>query len=132
MAAEAGLAGLPEDKQRLYWDVIMSSLPELVRQALEARMIKGYEYQSDFARRYYSQGRQEGRQEGREEGRQEGREEGLRLAILALVGARLPALHDELERRLAGLSPARLEQLIGELAEVHDEDGVRTVIGNGS
>src|SRR5262249_2674325 len=120
--------GLPEDKQRLYWDVIMSSLPELVRKAVEARMIKGYEYQSDFARRYYSQGREEGREKGREEGR----EEGLRRAILALVGARLPGLRDELERRLAGLSPARLEQLIGELAEVHDEDGVRTVISNGT
>jgi hypothetical protein len=48
-AAEAGLAGLPEDKQKPYWGVIMSCLPEPVRQALEAQIIKGYEYQSDFA-----------------------------------------------------------------------------------
>jgi hypothetical protein len=111
-AAKTGLAGLPEDKQRLYWDVIMSGLPELVRSAMEARMLKGYEYQSDFARKYYSQGR----------------EEGLRRAIIALVGARLPGVRDEVERRLAGQSEARLEQLVIELGDVHDEDAVRAVL----
>jgi hypothetical protein len=115
-AAAEGLGGLPEDKQKLYWDVIMDCLPELVRKAVEARMIKGYEYQSDFARKYYSQGLEKGRQEG------------LRHAILALVCARLPGLRDELERRLGGLSEARLEQLIGELGGVNDEDGVRAVL----
>jgi hypothetical protein len=91
-AAEASLAELSEDEQKLYWDVILSSLPELVRRAVEARMIKGYEYQSDFARKYYSQGLEKGRDEGRDEGR----EEGLRNAIIALVCGRLPGLHDEL------------------------------------
>ncbi|HWO23937.1 MAG TPA: hypothetical protein VNO30_34580 [Kofleriaceae bacterium] len=119
-AAKSGLAGLPEDKQRLYWDVITAGLPELVRSALEARMLKGYEYQSDFARKYYSQGRTEGRKEGREEG--------LRQAIIALVGARLPGIRDELERRLAGQSEARLEQLVSELGDVRDEDAVRAVL----
>jgi hypothetical protein len=123
-AAEAGLAGLPEDKQKLYWDVILSCLPALVRRALEARMIKGYEYQSDFARKYYSQGLKQGRDEGREEGR----EEGLRHAIMALVCARLPGLREELERRLDGLPGVRLEQLITELDPVRDEDGVRAVL----
>jgi hypothetical protein len=115
-AAEAGLAELPEDRQRLYWDVILSSLPELVRRALEARMIKGYEYQSEFARKYYSQGLERGR------------EQGLRRALIAMVCARLPGLRDELERRLGELSEARLEQLIIELDKVHDEDGVRAVL----
>ena len=119
-AATAALAGLPEDKQRLYWDVITSSLPELVRSALEARMLKGYEYQSDFARKYYSQGLQQGRQQGREEG--------LRCAVIALVGARLPDFHGELARRLDGQSEAQLEQLIIELGNAHDEDAVRAVL----
>ena len=87
-------------------------------------MIKGYEYQSDFARRYYSQGLEE----GRETGRGEGRGEGLRRAIIALVCARLPGLRDELGRWLDGHSEARLEQLITELDKVHDEDGVRAVL----
>ncbi len=38
------------------------ALPEAIRRILEARM-QGYEYQSDFARKYYGQGREEGRQE---------------------------------------------------------------------
>jgi flagellar biosynthesis/type III secretory pathway protein FliH len=151
-AAEACLAELSEDEQKLYWDVIMSSLPELVRRAVEVRMIKGYEYQSDFARKYYSQGlekgrneglekgrneglekgrnegREEGRNEGREEGRNEGREEGLRDAIIALVCGRLPGLRDELESRLRAQPEARLVQLITELDQVHDEAGVRAVL----
>jgi flagellar biosynthesis/type III secretory pathway protein FliH len=107
---------------------------------LEARMIKGYEYQSDFARKYYSQGLQEGHaeglqeghaeglQEGRAEGLQEGREEGLRRAIMALICARLPGLRDELEGWLRGQPEARLVQLITELDQAHDEDSVRTMI----
>lgn len=127
-AAEAALAGLPEDKQRLYWDIITSSMPELVRSALEARMIKGYEYQSDFARKYYSHGLEQGREQGLEQGREQGREQGLRRAVIALIGARLPGLRDELERRLAGQSAARLEQLVIELGDAHDEAAVRAVL----
>ncbi|MEU3307003.1 hypothetical protein ACWGSK_18045 [Nocardiopsis sp. NPDC055551] len=36
-----------------------------------------YEWQSDFARKYVGQGREEGRQEGREEARAEGKQETL-------------------------------------------------------
>jgi hypothetical protein len=114
-AANAGLADLSEDKQKLYWDMILSCLPEHVRQALEARM-KGYVYQSDFARKYYS------------EGLVEGCEQGLRRAIIALVGARWPGLRDELEDRLRGQPEARLMQIITELGNVHDETEVRRVI----
>jgi hypothetical protein len=73
------IARLPEDQVRLYSDVILSALPAEFRRILEARMQR-YEYQSDFARKYYGQGMSEGlekgRQEGKEEGRQEGKEEG--------------------------------------------------------
>jgi predicted transposase YdaD len=40
-------------------------------------MIKGYEYQSDFAKRYVAEGRDRGRAEGRVEGHAEGLVEGL-------------------------------------------------------
>jgi hypothetical protein len=115
-AVRPALALLPEDQQKLYWDVILSRLPEAARRALEVRMIKGYEYQSDFARKYVAQGREEGR------------EEGLRLAVMELVCARLPGLRDELERRLRGQSETRLVQLLLELDKVHDEDGVQAVL----
>jgi hypothetical protein len=42
---------------------------------------------------------------------------------------RAPAgLCGELERRLDGLSGARLERLISELDKVHDEDGVLAML----
>jgi hypothetical protein len=115
-AAQAALPGLPEDLQKLYWDVILSGLPPHIRQAMEAHMIKGYVYQSDFARKYYFQGHDEGR------------EEGLRQAIFALIDRRLPGLRDELEPRLRGCSEIQLLQLITELDPVHDEAGVRYII----
>jgi hypothetical protein len=71
------LSGLPEDKARLYLDVIIDALPEAVRQILEARM-QSYQYKSDFARKYYGQGR----------------DDGLRTAVLALARAKLDALTD--------------------------------------
>jgi hypothetical protein len=110
-AASAGLAGLPEERQKLYWDLILSRLPELAGRALEARMIKGYEYQSDFARKYFGQGV----------------EQGLRLAIIALVCKRLPGLREELEGRLRELPEARLMELLGELDSAHSEAAVRAV-----
>jgi hypothetical protein len=66
VAIEA-ISGLPEDQARLYFDVIVNALPAAIRQLLEARMQR-YEYQSEFARKYYGQGLEEGREEGREEG----------------------------------------------------------------
>lgn len=121
-AAEAGMAGLPEDKQQLYWDVIMSALPDAIRQGLEARMLKGYEYQSDFARKFYGQ--------GREEGIQKGHQQGLRDAVLVLVCARLPELRDELEARLQGRPEAELVQLITELGKAQDANGLRAALAD--
>ncbi|WP_437827408.1 DUF4351 domain-containing protein [Sorangium sp. So ce1153] len=43
----------------MYGDLVLNSLNEAARRALEAIM-KGYEYQSDFAKKYVAQGRQEG------------------------------------------------------------------------
>lgn len=123
-AARAALEELSEEDRKLYWDVILSRLPELVRRLLEPSMFKGDEYQGEFARTFYAQGREAGREEGREAGR----EEGLRRAIGALVEARLPELRDEVESRLRGQSEARLVQVLLELDKAHDEDSVRAVL----
>ncbi|HEX3556864.1 MAG TPA: hypothetical protein VIA62_26875, partial [Thermoanaerobaculia bacterium] len=42
---------LDEDRARLYYDLVYNSLNEAARRAMEA-MMKGYEYQSDFAKKY--------------------------------------------------------------------------------
>src|SRR3954471_5579267 len=60
------IQGLDDDRARFYYDLVYNSLNEAARHALEA-MMKGYEYQSDFAKKYVAQGRDEGRDEGRTE-----------------------------------------------------------------
>jgi hypothetical protein len=49
---------LDDDRARFYGDLVLNSLNEAARRALEA-MMKGYEYQSDFAKKYVAQGRTE-------------------------------------------------------------------------
>jgi hypothetical protein len=56
------IAGLDEERSRFYLDLLLNSVSEATRRALEAKM-KGYEYQSDFAKTYVAQGRTEGRTE---------------------------------------------------------------------
>lgn len=127
-AAEAGLAGMPEEKRELYWDVIMSFLPDSVRCTMEALMSEVYVDESWFPGKYWLQCVERGREAGREEGREAGREEGLRCAIVALVSARLPELEGELEQRLRGQPEARLVEIATELGKVSDADGVRAVL----
>ncbi|MRG92214.1 hypothetical protein [Polyangium spumosum] len=50
------IQALDDERARLYYDLVYNSLNEAARRALEA-MMKGYEYQSDFAKKYYGQGR---------------------------------------------------------------------------
>ena len=54
------IQGLDDDRARFYYDLVHNSLNEATRRALEA-MMKGYEYQSDFAKKYFAQGRSEAR-----------------------------------------------------------------------
>jgi hypothetical protein len=72
------IRGLSPELTKLYFDAIAAALPEEDRPTLEAIVMEGYVYQSDFARRYVAQGREEGR------------EEGLHLAVLELARDKLP------------------------------------------
>jgi hypothetical protein len=137
------IRGLDDDRARFYYDLVYNSLNEASRRALEALM-KGYEYQSDFAKKYVAQGRAEGftegRTEGRAEGRTEGRAEGLTegrtegraeeaaRALLMVLRARGVAVPNAVrERILAQKDPERLERWLtkaavaSSVAEVLDE-----------
>jgi hypothetical protein len=63
-AALPAIRELDEERARFYGDLVYNALNEAARRALEA-MMKGYEYQSDFAKKYVAQGREEGRTETR-------------------------------------------------------------------
>jgi len=111
---------LPEDQKQLYLDVILARLPALVRTALEAHM-RGYEYQSEFARTYYNQGRSEGRSEGREEG--------LCSAVVKLAHARGDAISAEEQAAIGALrGEAVLTELIGALAQARNPAEARAVL----
>jgi len=118
------LRGLDDDKARFYGDLVLNSLHEAARRALEA-MMKGYEYQSDFAKKYVAQGRDEGRAQGRDEGRAQGRDEGRAqgrdegraeeaarnlLTVLRVRGIAVPDVARE--RILAERDPERLERWV--------------------
>jgi hypothetical protein len=58
------IRGLDDDRARFYYDLVYNSLNEAARRELEG-MMKGYEYQSDFAKKYVAQGLAEGLTQGR-------------------------------------------------------------------
>jgi hypothetical protein len=71
-AALAACDRLDSAQARLYADLIYSNLNEIARAALESLMQQhNYTYQSDFAKKYFSQGIEEGKKEGIELGYRE-------------------------------------------------------------
>jgi hypothetical protein len=78
-------------------------LPAAIRQILETQMQR-YECQSDFARKYYGQGRQEGRQEG------------LRDAVITLARTKLEELSGDEVAAIEAVSDVRmLTELVSSL-----------------
>jgi hypothetical protein len=108
------IRGLDDERARFYGDLVLNSLNEAARRALEA-MMKGYDYQSDFAKKYVAQGRDQGHKEG---------ERALLLRLLRTRFGELPAVA---VARVEGAEIAAIERW-GErmlsaktLAEVLDE-----------
>ncbi|AGP33932.1 hypothetical protein SCE1572_05155 [Sorangium cellulosum So0157-2] len=103
----AAVAGLDEERRALYADVVLSSLNEAARRMLEAMMKSGYQYQSEFARSYVAQGRQEGSIEAKAQAV---------LAVLETRGLEIPA--EVRERVLASTDLAELDRWIRRAAVV--------------
>ncbi len=110
---------LDRAKATVYGDLVLDSVNAAARQVLEAKMIKGYEYKSDFAKKYYGQGRDAGLDEGRKEGE--------RALLLRLLRARFGELPADVVARVEGAEVGTIERW-GErvlsaktLAEVLDE-----------
>ena len=75
---------LEAERAQLYLDLVVLSLSHAARAAFEALMQTNYEYQSDFARKYYG----EGREKGRSEGLSAGMSKGVATSVLDLLEAR--------------------------------------------
>jgi len=103
---------LDDDRAKLYYDLVYNSLNEAARRAMEA-MMKGYEYQSDFAKKYVAQGLSEGVTKGRTEGRTEEAARNV-LAVLRVRGLAVPDAVRE--RILAQKDLERLERWLEKAA----------------
>jgi hypothetical protein len=102
----AALKVMDHDHAVLYADFVLARLPRAARRFMEAEMaIAGYQYQSDFARRYFGQGKAEGKAEGEAKGKAEGEA----TAVLTVLGARGIAVPDHVRARITGCTD--LEQL---------------------
>jgi hypothetical protein len=111
--ALAAIAPLPGDLNRLYFDVILANLPDALRRMLEARDMQGYQYQSEFARKYYTQGRVEGRVEG------------LRAAVLTLARCRLASITPD---DVAAIEAVHDERMLTELIDALGSAGSVTEV----
>jgi flagellar biosynthesis/type III secretory pathway protein FliH len=128
--------GLDDDRARFYYDLVYNSMNDAARRALET-MMKGYEYQSDFAKKYVAQGHAEGLTEGLTKGLTEGLSKGLTegltkglteglskgrteataLNLLTVLRVRGIAVPDDVrERILAQKDPERLERWLEKAA----------------
>ena len=99
-AAILASADIDAERSRLYLDLILISLSLSAPEAFEATMNSlGFEYQSDFARRYFGEGKAEGRIEARVE---------MTLKLLALRFGPLP---DETQTRVRSAQDAQLDTI---------------------
>jgi hypothetical protein len=86
---------LDEDRSKLYFDLIINSLSEAARRALQFMRPIKYEYQSDFAKRYVAQGRAEGRAD----------------MLMRLLKARFGPLSTEVQAQIAASSSKELDAI---------------------
>jgi hypothetical protein len=90
LLAQMASVGLDAERSKLYCDLVLNFLPEAARQALKEMPASKYQYQSEFARRYFGQGKMEGKLEGQTE------------LILRQLTARYGSVAPDAEARLRG------------------------------
>jgi len=101
----SALTTVDAPRAELYCDLVLAALPEAAQRYLEELMATGtYEYQSDFARRYFSQGKAEGEAAGEARGKAEGKAEGKATAVLAVLLARGIDVPADIRTRIAACS----------------------------
>ena len=108
-AAVSAIKGLDTERSSLYFDLISISLSKNVHhEVLQIMNSLGFEYQSDFARKYFFQGRAEGKAEGKVEGKVEGRVE----IVLKLLTLRFGPLAEAVQTRVRGAPDAQLDAMV--------------------
>ena len=119
-AAIAASTDIDAERSRLYLDLILITLLESAPEAIEATMNSlGFEYQSDFARRYVAQGRAEGKAEGRVE------------MILKLLVLRFGPLTQSVQDHVRGAQDAQVDAVAERMLTAQTLDEVLSPLSCG-
>jgi hypothetical protein len=106
-------AAIDAERSRLYLDLIMISLSENTYGALQNMNSLGFEYQSDFARKYVAQGRVEGRVE----------------ILLKQLALRFGPVADSIQAQVRAAGDSQLDALAKELLSAHTLEEVMKSLG---
>lgn len=115
LAARHAIATLDEDRSRLYYDLVTNALSDSAREALNTMRPAGYEYQSEFARKYFGEGKEKGKAEGRTEGEQSGRAS----LVLKLLNLRFGVLASDAQRAVAAAPSSVLDEIAERVLTAH-------------
>jgi hypothetical protein len=110
LAAHSAAALLDTRRSEMYFDLVLYCLSEAARRVLQAMDTTKYQYQSEFARRYFGQGREEGNVEGRAE------------MALKLLSLRFGSLPEGVRGRVLRASASDLDALAERLLSAHTLD----------
>ena len=102
-AALSATTRLDHVRSLFYSDLVLVSLGDAARKALQAMDPVKYEFQSEFAKRFLAEGREEGRAAGRFEGRAE--------IVIKQLTLRFGPLSDDLTARVKAANTDELDQL---------------------
>ncbi|MFB8275720.1 hypothetical protein [Nocardia colli] len=82
----AALEKTDDERSKMYYDIVLATMSESAKRHLEELMTTGYEYQSDFARKYVA----------------EGEVAGVARMVLDVLDIRGIAVSDEIRERISG------------------------------
>jgi hypothetical protein len=114
--------GLDAERSTLYCDLVLHSLPEAARRALQAMDASKYEYQSEFARRYFGQGKAAGVAEGKAAGIAEGKAAGVVEIVLKQLATRFGVLSPAVAMHVQSASATDLDRIAQRVLTAHTLD----------
>lgn len=122
---EEAIGKLPADRGSVYLDLLCAVVPGLREEIMNKYK---YEYQSDFAKKYYGEGHQKGLEQGLEQGREQGREEGLRVAVVEVARAKIANLTSDEEDAIRKVGIEQAHALMTALVTSGDSEAARAAL----
>jgi hypothetical protein len=126
--AVRAIRALSTDHSSLYLDAILDALPAAARKELEATM-EGYTYRSEFARKYFFEGKRKGRKKGLEKGLEQGKERGQQDIAIEVARKAIGELSMEQIATIRSIrEDSQLTALVVSLARAQNPSRARAVL----